>query len=409
MTIYLFLMGFTLFAGFAGELVARKLKKLGKFIKVFFPILAFYLIASIKDVSVGIDTIEYYTLYISMGDYTWFNLTGQQFEVGYMVLNKFCYELGLTWQQFLFVGYFLIFGSLGTLILWRSKTPTTTMMMAIALFLGMWLSAYRQSIAAALFALAVSCFCAKNWGVKILGIALAIGAATIHSSVYAGFALFILYFLKFRKSFIWVLVPFLLLLYLVSPYVYETIYFLFTSNSKYLANLYDGGGLFFTFLIMAILMYLLMEPNKFTNYVDKKLGKIDGKIGRFVPVGDCESWQDKYFNVSLWAMALLVAIQAFGRTNLVIVRLKDVMELTAIVGFPSIFFSFKSKGLRAVIYLGMNIALFLLTYYSVLVPDNLNIVPYEVYFSVSNTSTPAIIKNPTALSPIIFGYGQLTL
>lgn len=392
MTVYFVLIGLTLFSGFAGELISRKYRKFGKFVKVFVPIVALYLVASMKSVTVGIDTQSYYQKYISMGDYSWKDLTGQQFEVGYMVLSKVCSDLGLSWQQFLFVGYFLIFCPFGILLFWRSDTPTTSLMMLIGLFLGMWLSAYRQSIAAALFALGVSCFASKNWGVKILGIALALVGSTIHHSVIAGFTLFVLYFLKFRKTYVWAFVPFLVLLYFMSPYVYEAIYSLFMGDSKYTPGIYGGGGLFFTFVVMMLVMVYFMDHNKVTNFVDKSLEKTDAKIGRFMLVGEAPEERNKYFNVALWGIALLVAVQAFSHTNQVIVRLKDVMEITAIICFPSFLNSFRSRTVRSLGFLVMNVALVFLVYFNVLRNDYLELVPYEFYFNHMSESViePAV-------------------
>lgn len=396
MTIYLVIMGLTLFCGFWGELISRQYKHLGKLFKVVIPIVALYLMASLKDVTVGLDTINYKTVYESMGEYTWSTLSRGNFEIGYMALNKFSYDMGWTWQQFLFFGYFLVFCPLGIVLYWRSETPTTSIMMMFALFLGMWLSGYRQSIAVAIFALGVSCFCSKNFFLKLFGIALAVLGSTIHHSVYLGFILFILYFLKFRKIYIWVFVPFLFVLFFISPYIYEAIYLLFADSIKYIPSIYSGGGLFFAFLAMTAVMILLMEPNKFTVGVDNAFTGIDKGIGRIMPIAEPEKRNDKYFNLALWSMVLLTAVQAFSRTHLTIVRVKDVMAITAAIGFPSIINSFKSKTVRSTLLLLFNGGLFLLTYLSVLKPDYLGIVPYEFYFNGGESPIP-----PTSISAVL--------
>lgn len=383
MAIYLSLIALTVVCGIAGEFVSRKKEWVGKLIKIAIPLLGFYLMATLKSTSVGTDTAGYASFYIQIGESEWPNIEQLGLEYGYCLMCKIFYSMGFSWNAFTAVGYLLVFVPIGILLYWRSQTPTTSFLMLIALFMTMWLSAYRQSIASSLAALGIACFCSKKNPFKVIGFMLILVATAFHESAYIALLVVPFYFVTFTKGYLLIAVMFAPLFFFLTPYIYQTAYLLIFNTSSYMPSIYEGGGLFVAYLLMLIVMVLFYGENKFTRFVDSKAAKIDDKFSqfsRYIPLTDKEPKIDKYVNVAMWAMLTAMVIQATCRANLVLSRLHNVMVVTAVICFPSIINSFKSKSVRTCLYALMDIALIFLFFFDVLRGNTLNILPYSFFF-----------------------------
>lgn len=385
MAIYLVLIGLTVVCGFAGGIVSqRKSEKWGKIIKIAIPLFAFYLVCSLKANSVGIDTVGYAYRYTTIGQSSWSNIEQAGFEYGYCFLNKLFYSMGFSWNGFLFFAYLLVFVPLGIVLYWRSETPTTSLLMLIALFMALWFSAFRQSIASSISILGISLFYSqkKPWH-KVVGILLMFTATMFHESAYIGFLAILFYFLKFEKVYLIVIIPFSILFFFLSPYIYQTVYLLLLTSSNYMASIYDGGGLFFAYLLMLVAMAFFFKGNKVTSFCDDKTSKVDEKLSKFSrysPLTEAKPLSSKYANLVIWAMVVTCIVQATCRGNLVLSRLHNVMLITVIMYFPSIINSFKSRTIRTALFVIMDAAFIFLTIYDVLLPNYLNLSPYLLFF-----------------------------
>ena len=177
-----------------------------------FFMLIFLLLLALRGLDCGSDTPQYEVNFMAHGKLSYAGiLRGYDNERGFILLSRFIYGLGGSFQVFLWVS-----SSICVLPLWymyRNESDNYPLTMALFLTVSpfyMYFSGIRQAIAMSLGVFAW--YAAKNR--KLLYFLLAVFAAMqFHNSAFILVAIYPLYRAKITKRWLWVVVPFMVFVF----------------------------------------------------------------------------------------------------------------------------------------------------------------------------------------------------
>ena len=208
------------------------------------------LIQGCRSFSIGTDLAAYIPAYSKIGEQDFFNMTYQNFEPGYVLLNKFLYRMGIEERGFLIV----VAAAIQIPIFYTIYRYSENMLMSILWYFAfgnffVTFSALRQGIAMAL------CFAAYRFIRRKKAIAyclLILFAAMFHKSALLCLVLYPAYFIRLkRKNFLGILIFFGVF------YIVRTPIFIYMSKLYYGESRAITQTGAYTMFIIYILIYVI--------------------------------------------------------------------------------------------------------------------------------------------------------
>lgn len=383
MIIYGLLLALVVGMGFLSILIGRKNKKLAHILVIVICGFTLYLLSALKDPSIGRDTSGYMEAYNAVAQQGWGGVSYKGFELGYLYFTKFCSAFGLSFQQFTFVAYFVVYFPICFLLYKKSPNPSISILAFIIFMLAFELSGLRQALAMslALFSFYFFNLKKKPWSLICSAIFL-IGAISMHVSALVMLILYGLYFLKFKMSYLLFFVPIVCILFFSSSAIYELIYHI-TKINDYLPGSYGGGGYFILFVLLMIWFVLIRKDSFVVNYIDniaKPLDKKFEKINNFVKLDPILEVDDKFYNACSWGSLIVCLFYSFMRVNQVFPRYSFYFLILVFIALSSTIFAFKNKTIRLILFICIMLIGAALFVYLVMMLNPLDIVPYKFFF-----------------------------
>lgn len=316
-----------------------KNKKKGKQSFFILVCLGVVLFQGFRDFSVGTDLVGYIPSYVKIGNKDFLDLKYQNYEIGYIILNKVLFSLGLDEREFLLTLAAIIQIPIFFTIYRYSKYYLTSILWYFAFgnFL-MTFSGLRQSIAMSL------CFSAyyfiKN-NKKYKFIIFILCSSLFHKSALFCLILYPLYFIKIdRKK------TFLVLLTFIFLFLFKGKIFIFFSRLYYSesSTIVDTGA--YTMLIVYFLFYI------FALLLDKK---------------------EKDYQGLKNILLLLTTIYIFSSISNTIIRIGFPLTLYMTIFIPKLINSIKVK--PYFLYMGAFLICVILCFYYML--GTLDTLPFK--------------------------------
>lgn len=234
------------------RLISLHIRKNGR--AVFFVVSALIVIMfqGLRSFSVGTDIVRYIPGFLSIGKNVSLSFTAKyaNFEIGYILLNKIIYMLGLRERGFLIVMAIIIQAPIFYTMYKYSESPLLSVFAYFAFgnFL-MTFSGLRQSIAMAICFFAYTCIKKKKW---IRYYFLIFLAYLFHKSAIIGVIIYPIYHIKNNKSFF----PFAICL-IALCFLFRNQIFAFASKIYYSEEISTTETGAYTMFIAFLLLYIV--------------------------------------------------------------------------------------------------------------------------------------------------------
>ena len=378
MMVYILLIALLLLLGIVYQLLGKHHNKLAQLIVCLVGFLALFLLSSLKNVNVGRDTLHYLEAYQNIAKLSWTHLSYNSFELGFVLLNKVCASIHLPYKAFAAICYFVVYAPIGYVVYKRSDHPVMSMIYIISFLLSFLLSGLRQSMAMSICLLAMHFLLTiKKKSIRsVVYVLIVLIAALFHKTALIALLLLPFSFLRFRPAFLIVLVPSLLVSFFMSKGIYETLSYTFFSSS-YLPGAYGGGGLFFAFLIL-FLMVVVLRPNGHFNELIEQYSRrnLEGRKKLTPPCFLVSDRNQPLENVAIWCAFLSAFFQSFTRVNQVFPRLGFYFLLFGAIAWPYVISRVRSTTLKWVLVIGFSVGLIGYFVLTSLLTKALEMVPY---------------------------------
>lgn len=220
--------------------------------------LALFLVFSLKHEQVGTDIIGYKEMYDLAFLQVWGDWEYVYFETGYLILSTLFSKLGLDFQVFMAVYYFLFCTAVYQLIKRYSPDVTMSILLFICYqFFVFALSAVRQTFAMSICVFAFFLWLKPKKRHKFLALLLIALAMSFHQSAVIFFVIPILTLLKPRLNILyWVAGGTLLIL--IRPLIWRLVSFLYDKNETDV-SLGNNFILWIGISVFAVFTYLMKD------------------------------------------------------------------------------------------------------------------------------------------------------
>lgn len=320
----------------------------------------------LRDYSVGRDIPGYTDVYERASLYDWFDSDWIYMESGYVFLMKLCNQIGLSFRVFMLLLYAIFIVPLGIYIYKSSKDLCLSLVIYICFqFFVFNMSAFRQTAAMGLCLIAFM-IAHKNGKKAFLGFVLFVFLAmNIHKSALVFFPA---YFLMRQR-----LTPRMVILYAgISVFAIidrNGILRFFQDNEYTNYQFNDAITIGSTFaLTLSVVIFSLFANKKQSN----ETSFINIKKNIFAKPSTIEMGLSNYANLLTCAILLMLAF-----SGSILMRAATFYQLSLLI-LVSNLLSAIEPGMKKIIRLGVVLLLFAIFYFTVLIPNQFDIVPYSI-------------------------------
>lgn len=330
-------------------------------------ILCLFLLTALKAPSVGKDIAGYKRVYDSMKYQAWNNYDITWMEWGYeFLMMVFTHIFKASFQTFMICIYGFVYYSYYRFFKSYSQDYTTSVILYICFtFLTFDMSAVRTVIGVAICLFAIPY--AQRDGIKnfVKYILIVLIAAQIHKSAYVFLAVYFVIKIKLtiKSSVAYIGVPIALLAFKSQFYGIINAYFMAVQESS--ASL--GGNLLVYIASIVLTGFVWIYYKRYNKIVTEEETSSSGLAGYFSDTG-----------LSMRMIYVGIVLQLFG-AGTVLTRMAQYFQIFLLVLIPNnlVRLDLKSRAIvKTILYL---LAIMYFVRYS-LVPDPLDIVPYEVFW-----------------------------
>lgn len=318
----------------------------------------------LRDYSVGRDIPGYAEIYESAGMQQWFDYDWIYMEPGYVFLMKLCNTLGISFRLFLLILYSILVIPIGVYISKSSKDISLSLIIYVCFqFFVFNMSALRQSAAMGLCLIAFI-VAHKNGKAAFLGyIILVIAAISIHKSAIVFLPAY--FIMRQRLS------PKMLLLYsviAVFAIIKRTSVLQFFQDNQFTDYQFDqaltiGPSFFLTLVVLVFAAIRGLEQENETSFIN--ISKNILAKPESITLG-----LSNYANLLACSILLLLAF-----SGTILMRASTFYQLSIIIIVPNIFASLECDT-RRIFKFGFIIVMYAIFYYTVLLPNQFDIIPY---------------------------------
>ena len=335
--------------------------------------------SGIKGVSVGRDTINYYNFYVSLKNVNFWTFPSSGFEEGFVLLCKIGAKVGLPFWLFSFLLYFLIYSSLSFSIYKNSASiPFSFLIFFCSGFFVFNLSGLRQALAISMILMAFEILKRSNFWSVILFIIIVLLAFTIHRTSIVFLVALLGKKVNLTMKSTVLVIPLLLLIFFLSPKLYEAGFYLY-GKSTYFPTTSEGGGQFLLYLVFLIASIFISEKEISAPFFNSLNGKFTKKKGLNL---DCFDSIDERFSGQYTFLFLFgVLFQSFSLASPVFPRMGLYFSIFQIFVIP-IALKQIPKGFSKFV-LSFSVILFYIFffYFYSLRTNSLDILPYSFFWS----------------------------
>lgn len=330
---------------------------------VTFFFLLLYLLFVLRDINIGRDLPGYSDTYDDARYYNWFDSSWTYMEAGYVFLMKLCSSFGLSFKWFMSICYILVVIPLGKYVCKYSKDISLSLIIYLCFqFFVFNMSGLRQSMAMSLCLMALMVGQQKGIVSFIKYLLLVLCATLIHRSALV----FVPAYFLMRVTINFKLGLLYLFLGIIASSVKMTLLQFLQDNevTRYEFNeaLTNGASFIMLLLILIVSMFLSKSSN-FKN----DTGNLQTSDTIKLTLGN-------YAN--LLAISLLLLVTFSGT---ILMRSASYYNIVLIILVPELLNRFNSsvKPIAKIAFMTLMIGIF---YFTVLVPNQFDIVPYRFDF-----------------------------
>ena len=325
-----------------------------------------YLLFVLRDISVGCDMPGYKKIYEQSMLYDWFDSSWTYMEAGYVFLMKLFTSLGVSFKGFMIMCYLLIVIPLGVYVYRYSKDISLSLVIYICFqFFVLNMSGLRQSMAMSLCLVAF--MVAEHKGIKnfIKYLLIVTAAVLIHKSAIV---FFFAYFILRRSLNIKWAILYLFLGLVLSAGSSNLLQYLQESditNYEFDSSLTIGASFIMLLVILIWAFFASMMG-----------GDISANTLRFKSSNEISLSLGNYSNMLAISLLLLLA---FSGTALM--RASNYYSIVLLIIIPELFTRLDTslRIFAKLLFVAMMVGIF---YFTVLIPNQFDIVPYEFAFDV---------------------------
>lgn len=325
----------------------------------------------VRDFSVGRDMPGYAETFERSSSYDLFDSDWIYMETGYVVLMQFANIIGLSFRGFLLLLYGLVTVPLAYYISRSSKDVVLSLVIYVCFqFFVFNMSAFRQSAAMGL------CLWAfleahKNGKLAFLKYSILVALAiSIHKSSIVFIPAYFLMRQRLspRMGLVYLLIAFLSIVLRreILGFFQDNEY----TNYQFQESLTVGSAFVFT---LAVVVYAVLSSSK----NDNETSFINIKKNVFASAQKIELGLSNYSNLLVCSIVLLLAF-----SGSILMRASSVYQLSILVVLPNML-NAKTNGFNQVLRVLVIIIMFAIFYYTVLVPNQFDIIPYKVSNNLS--------------------------
>ncbi len=359
-------------------------KKFNKVLLISIKILPFvilYFLNTFKAITVGYDAVAYYDWYNQL--LNGLKPTGSypSVEIGFKVFIELFAKTKAPYLVFYALSNAIVYGTTGFAIIKLSRNSSFSALIYCCLsVMVLNFSALRQSIALGMAFLSLIFLIKKKWWSYLLFAALVILGGLFHRSAYAFLICLPLSFIKIKPSYLFYITPFIVMFFIVTPSLFQSIYYL-TGSTMYMPTYRDGvGEYYFIFFLLFFVFVLLSTKNKITTWIFtgieflkvrcfKKSHQLDVDV--YQPEVDLDT--KKYLVLFLAG----VLFQATSRVNYAAPRLATQFLMLCSLFVPNTLIQIKNLKFKIFMFTITCLAFYAFFVYDSILPNYLGIVPYD--------------------------------
>lgn len=278
------------------QVLVKKRNKLT--IQLFF--IVFFVLLALRDFSVGTDLDEYQAIFNRCANLSFDGLKNLRWETGYTIYNKLISLLSEDYRFFLIVTALIVLIPIYKLYVKENRYNLLSILIFINMpcFL-MIFSGLRQAIAVSMGILAYMAIKNKKYVLSALTILL---ACSFHISALALVLLYPIFFLKIKTKHLFVIVPFMLLIYAFKTQLLLLLFYLLPK--KYFdayGEIKETGAfaMMILFLIFFVFAFVILDDQVMTNddYFMRNIIVVTTIFQFFVPVHGLIQRASYYFMI----------------------------------------------------------------------------------------------------------------
>ena len=218
----------------------------------------FIFLSTFRDFTVGADTLTYYRIFEMISRLEWKFIPKFDMEIGYSILNKVIYSLGMDFRVFTMIVSIFIYTVLGIFIFNRSRIPWLSLYLFITLgYFSLMLNVTRQFIAIAITILSLK-YVSENRALKFVLVVLL--ASLFHKSALIFIIVYPITKIKINMKYIMFILFLSILLYFFGSRLVNLLLLLF--DEGYTVDSGQGRGMYLlltTITMLALIIYGLFD------------------------------------------------------------------------------------------------------------------------------------------------------
>ncbi|RIW36054.1 EpsG family protein [Bacillus salacetis] len=357
-------------------------KRLNSKLSIIILLLPLFILAGFRATTVGNDTLNYYTTFLSVSQENLFSSTVSRLEIGYIFLMRIIGNLGLSYLGFQIITTAFIFLSIGRFIYKYSLNPALSVFVFVTsrMFFGT-MNISRQYIAIAILLYSID-FLKKREFTKFFIIVFL--ASLFHSSALVFLILYPIALVKLNKKRIILFIGVGTILSIIFDNVIQLVINLTNKYQGYLDSQYfnfEGNtaiyfqlAIYFIFFIVG--SYTGYWKSDYNNIKEINSNTINKRIRKSNNKGVTIT------NEMIWYVAALLTfiIGIVGLNSTIMDRIAMYFSVFYLAYIPSLITKIRSKHIRVIIINGIILGLFLSFCIVMIYRPNWNTVfPYVWY------------------------------
>ena len=298
--------------------------------------LGLFAMLALRDITVGIDLVEYKKIFVECGKTSFTGLSKLRWEIGYTIFNKLCYTISKEYRILLIAVAIITIVPIYQLYSREKKNS----FLLIVLFVNMpcfviVFSGLRQAIAVSIGVIAYMAIEEKK---HFRGVLLILLASTFHMSAFILLLLFPAFYWKIKVRDLIYIIPAMAAIYVVrKPLLSFIISFLPEKYIEFYGEIRDTGayGMMILFLIFSAFSFVVLNEESMTqsDYCMRNILLIATVLQLFVPIHGLIQRASYYFLIFV-PVALLTVVRVPSR------QWKEISNIAIVImsGFFFIFF-----------------------------------------------------------------------
>lgn len=359
----------------------KKIKKVLLILIKATPFIILFILNTFKAENVGYDALAYHYWYDDLVNGIPPGGSYPSVEIGFKFVIELFSKTKAPYLVFYAFMNLIVYGTTGYAIIKLSKNSALSALVYSCLsVMVLNFSALRQSLALGIVFLSVVFLIKKKWWSYLVYGSLVIIAGLFHKSAFVFLICLPLVFLKLKPFYLFYITPFIVLFFILTPALFQSIYYL-TGSMNYMPTYREGvGEYYFIFYLIFVFFTLLTENNQVTEWIFTKIETYKGKIYKKSSAISYEDYQphaDENSKTYLLMFLLGVLFQATSRVNYAAPRLATQFLMISSLFIPNILGTIKYKKFK-IILIGLVCLFFYLFFmYDSIIPNYLGVNPFQ--------------------------------